>query len=72
MYKYCIIEVEADSLPSHWDEIGVDENGRRILDVFDDIDAARSYVEESYGMYSTDASVEEIESLSIEWEDNPN
>lgn len=69
MSKYCILEKQLKSLPDHWKSIGVTTDQRRVMEVFEDIDKARSYIEESYGMYASDAVVEPVDSIDVMWGD---
>lgn len=70
MSEYCIVEKQLKSLPDHWESMGVTHDQRRVMEVFDDVDAARSYVEESYGMYASDAVVEPVDDLDVMWRDD--
>lgn len=69
MSQYCIVEKQLKSLPDHWESMGVTTDQRRVMDVFDDVDEARSYIEESYGMYASDAVVESVDSIDVMWRD---
>lgn len=69
MKGYCIVETQLKSLPDHWSSIGVTSDQRRVMERFKTETAAQEYLEENYGMYESDASVEPIRMLDIMWSD---
>jgi len=71
MVKQYIIETEKDVLPSHWTAEGRTSDGRRIMDVFDDVESAQSYIDEFYGgMYESDVIVESEDEFDAEMKDS--